>query len=131
MAALNIIKATELADYLGVGLDKRIETLTSLANGLVSEAWRNQVTPIPTTVKSIALEVAARPGRNPKGLSSWTRSVDDASRTERLSDAAARAGVYLTADERTQLRGSPLASRAGRVVKSIGTRMGLTGVQRY
>lgn len=103
---IEIIDTPKLLSYLGLSADAAppgTDTRVELTNGLISEAWANPETPIPTWVTLIALEVAGRPTRNPKGLVSWTRAVDDASRTERLSEKAAKAGIFLTADERNQL----------------------------
>lgn len=106
---MEIITATQTQNYLGASADgitnERLALIVDLANGIVTDAWAHPVLPAPAGVVAIALEVAARPLRNPKGLSSFTRHVDDASRTERLSDAAARAGVFLTDDERAILTG--------------------------
>lgn len=101
-----IISAEQVLEYLGLSDRPGVDTIVELTNGLVSEKWTNPESPVPYWVTSIALEVAARPLRNPKGLASWTLSVDDASRTERLPEAvAARAGVYLTSTERRRLAG--------------------------
>lgn len=114
----DVIKPAQLATYLGVALDEKIAYLTELANGLVNDEWKTPTTPAPTWVVTIALEAAGRPARNPKGLASVTRSVDDGSRTERLSDVAAQSGVFLTDDELRRLQQRPL-SPAGRVAKTI------------
>lgn len=104
---MEIITTDELTTYLGAGVAAttiaQLDLLVALANDLVTETWRTPEDPAPTWVKAIALEVAARPARNPKALSSLTKSVDDGSRTERM--LADRAGVYLTKYERTALLG--------------------------
>ena len=105
---MGIITVTDLTNYLGsaTATPSNAEFLVQLVNDLVTEKWASPVDPVPIDVTLVALEAAARPARNPKGLSSWTRSVDDASRTERISDTAARAGVFLTADEKALLAGT-------------------------
>lgn len=105
---MEIITVADLTNYLGSATPapSNAEFIVELVNDLVTEAWAEPVDPVPSRVKLIALEVAARPARNPKGLSSWTRSVDDASRTERLSDSAARTGVFLTDEEAAYLSGA-------------------------
>lgn len=102
---VDIINAPELVQYLKVDPATDLSLLVSLTNGIVSEAWVNQSPTVPVWVEAIAYEVAARAFRNPQGLSSWTVSIDDGSRTQRLPDQAARAGVYLTDLERSQLAG--------------------------
>lgn len=113
MADLSIINAAAAASYAGVTTGDFPSIWVQLANGLVSDAWKNPSTPVPAWVQGIALEAVARAIRNPKGLSSWTRSIDDGSRTERLPDTAARAGVFLTDDEYAQLQGGSSLDSGG------------------
>jgi hypothetical protein len=120
---ISIINGPMLASYPGAGQPTASDarTYADLVNGVITEAWRNPETPVPVWVKAMALEVGARAARNPKGLASWTRSVDDASRTERLPDAAARAGIYLTDDERARLGGNKLRrQRYGTIRVGLG-----------
>lgn len=116
---MEIITGSRLATYLGVAADGKLNYLADLANGIVEEEWRNPVDPAPAWVVAIALEAAARPARNPRGLGSITRSIDDGSRTERYSEAAARAGVYLLDAELRRLHQLPTTSRTGRVAGTI------------
>lgn len=104
---MDIISTSELAQYLKIDDSPDLQLLVALTNGIVSEAWVNPagLALAPAWVEAIAYEVAARAYRNPQGLSSWTVSIDDGSRTQRLPDHAARAGVYLTDLERAQLAG--------------------------
>lgn len=104
---IQIITGPELASYPGAGSPPAADAAAwaKIVNGVITDAWANPVDPIPYWVKAIALEAGARAARNPKGLQSWTRAVDDASRTERYSEAAARTGVYLTDDELARLQG--------------------------
>lgn len=103
-----IITGPQLASYPGSGSPTAADarTYAELVNGLINEAWRTPVEPVPAWVRAIALEVGARAARNPKGLQSWTRSIDDGSRTERLAESGARAGIYLTDDEAARLGGN-------------------------
>lgn len=105
---IEIINAAELIAYPGAGAPSQdaADIWVGLVNGLVTEAWANPVTPVPFKVKAIALEAAGRAARNPKALASWTRTTDQTSRTERVSDKVlARIGVYLTPEERSELGG--------------------------
>ena len=110
---MEIITYAELASYLGdptLETNTRLILITDLTNGLVNEKWITPVDPIPFSVKLIALTVASRAWRNDASkaaLQSVTRSVDDASRTERYAVSASdasEAGVFLTASELAQLR---------------------------
>lgn len=121
---IEVITTEQLSAYPGVGTldasDAAVVFLIATTNALVTEKWRNPVDPIPTSITLLALEVAARALRNPKGLSSWTKSADDASKTERLPDRAARAGIYLTGAETRKLRGVNARPRFGTVRTPIG-----------
>lgn len=77
-------------DIIAAGL------ITDLVNGVVEEVT-GVLDPEPARVQAIRLEVAARAIRNPEGLTSET--IDDY--TWRAQPA--RAGVYLTLDERQEL----------------------------
>lgn len=123
---IEVITTTELATYLGTDPGDppaAYDQYVLFANGVVTEAWADPVDPIPWWVKSIALEAAGRAGRNPKGLSSWSRSIDDGSRTERLPEQAARAGVFLTTDEEVRL-GRGVGRKRPRRFGSVRTRLG-------
>lgn len=116
---MDIITGGELTNYLGSSAPAaggRLELIVELANGLVTDAWATPTEPnaIPSWVRAITFEVAARPLRNPGGLASVTRHIDDASRTERLSDLAARAGLFLTAEEEARLANRGKTRRGGR-----------------
>lgn len=117
---MEVITPDEVISYLGASTpveSDRLNLIIELTNGLIADKWANPTTPpdsVPAWVRSIALEVAARPLRNPRGLASVTRSIDDASRTERLADTAARAGVFLTAEEEARLANRGNTGRRGR-----------------
>ena len=118
-----IITAEDLMSYPGAGNPSRedADIWAELVNGLVSEAWKAPEQPVPFWVRTIALRTAARASANPKGLASWTRTIDDGSRTERLPDAAARAGLHLDADDRRRLRGQRRRrSRFGTIRVDLG-----------
>lgn len=105
---IEVITAEQLVSYPGAGSPspEAAAYYVQLVNGMVTEAWAAPVDPVPFWVQSIALEAAARVSRNPKRLQSWTRSVDDGSRTERASEAdLQRAGLFLTEDDRARLGG--------------------------
>lgn len=112
---IEIINTVEVTTYLGplVAVDSdQLKFLVELTNGVVTDAWASppdsvwtDPTTCPAWVRVLALEVAGRPARNPKGLASWTKSADDASKTERLPERAAAAGVFLTSEEAARLGG--------------------------
>jgi len=119
---IQIIDVPQLATYLGSDSTPQYDVYVELANDLVTEAWAEaDPVNIPAWVRGIALEAAARAARNPRGLESWTRSIDDASRTERLPKTAALGGVFLTDDERVRLgRVGAKRSRFGSVRTRVG-----------
>jgi hypothetical protein len=113
---MTLINAADLASYPGVTADTAtLSIVASEANTLVLEEWATPTTPAPRWVRNIALAVALRVLTNPKGLGSWSVSVDDASRTERAGDeGAGTVGYYLTEDEARRLSGQ-VATHASRV----------------
>lgn len=93
-----------LASYLQVDIPSgKAAFVLTLANGQVTDIV-GDIDPAPARVLAITAESAARAYRNPKGLASFTKSVDDWSKTERW-EAASRTGVYLTDEEKAELRG--------------------------
>lgn len=119
------ITGSELAAYLGVEATDQHNLVVDLTNALIEDAWEDPETPVPPRVKALAYAVAARAVSNPRGLSSWTLSWDDVTRTER-SHEAARVGVFLTDDELATLNPPPLA--ATRRARSI--RLHVPGTRR-
>ena len=124
---MNVIDIGELGAYLDpVNVDTpRGALVITLVNGLFEEKWLNPPTDpdaIPSSVKVLALEVAARalastPGRGQ--VESVTRGFDDSTRTERYAvQARERNGVYLTAEELADLNGN--AAKRTRRPRSIG-----------
>lgn len=105
--SIEIITADDLVAYPGAGKPSEEDAAiwVMLINGLITEVWKTPEDPVPFWVKTIALSTAARASSNPKGLASWTRTLDDGSRTERLPDAAVRAGLRLDDADRRRLRG--------------------------
>lgn len=102
---VDIISKDDLAAYPGITApDASLTWTAAQINALVTESWKCATDPVPAWVKAIALGAAARFLFNPKGLESWTRQVDDASRTERVGSAVSgRSGPYLTDEELTLL----------------------------
>lgn len=114
-----IITGTDLASYPGIDASLTSTQLDWVANqisSLVEGAWGFPTTPVPAWVKTIALNAAGRFAQNPKSLESWTRTIDDASRTERVrSGSAAAVGLGLTADELAALSCSDLPVGVGTI----------------
>lgn len=81
------------------------ELLLTLVTGLMADLtgkdYTDASTAVTATEKAIALEAAARPYRNPTGITAKTESVDDWSETDRWS--ADGLGVYLTDAEQARL----------------------------
>lgn len=109
------VTADELAEALGTTVTAALTALAARTNELVDEKWADPVDPIPASIKIIAFNAAMRVATNPKGLTSWTRSWDDITRTERI-EGARRLGLYLSDEELAELNGT---SPTTRVVKSI------------
>lgn len=112
---------TGKAQYV-VDLANRLvtEDIGDLANG-TADADTGKI-PVPARVETITLEVAARAFRNPAGVTSETRAIDDWSRTQRWEAAAAKAGVFLTDDEGDELR-ELAGTRPTRKTRSIQLRV--------
>ena len=108
------ITVADLASYLrnpAVASDTDAQFYVDLANGTVEDVIGTLAT-VPTRVKSITLEIAARAWRNPNGYSSET--IDDY--TYRRDADTRQAGVYLTDAERAELVGY-----SGKTVRRVGT----------
>lgn len=116
----DIISDQELASYLGQPVSDDLTLIGELANGIINDAWEAPEDPAPARVRALAFTVAARATSNRKGLSSWTLSWDDTSRTERASEAG-RVGVYLTDAELAEL--NPDTGTAPRKARSIRLRV--------
>lgn len=99
-----------LAAYLQVE-SVNADLVIELTNGLITElideiAAANGVAlaPVPSRIKAIALEVAARGYRNPQAYTSVTVGIDDYDKTvRREGKQAERFGVYLTDEETDEL----------------------------
>lgn len=108
----DLLLGQELASYLGQTESADLELIAELASGVIMDAWLNPIDPVPARVRALAFTVAARAASNRKGLTSWTLSWDDTSRTERTSEAS-RAGVYLTDEELAELNPDMGLTRRG------------------
>lgn len=99
------ITAETLASYPGVTIPS-VESgalIVTLTNGEIVDLI-GVPDPIPSRVTAIALEVAARALRNPEGVESMTRGLDDWKKTVRYANAdKLRAGVYLSEEEKAEL----------------------------
>jgi hypothetical protein len=102
---VDIITDSELASYLQSEVTGALTLIVTKTNELVTEAWLDPVTPVPVRVWTVAINVAARAASNPKGLTSWTRSWDDISRTERVEGGDRRFGLFLTDEDLLDLNG--------------------------
>lgn len=107
---VDIITPAQLAPYLQTEVTDALTLIAEKTNELVTEAWLDPVEPVPARVWSVAINVAARAASNPKGLTSWTRSWDDISRTERVEGGDRRFGLFLTDDELAELNGDQAPS---------------------
>lgn len=109
----------ELASYLAETPLKdavRAQLLSELAEGLITARLSDDVNPAHLRVKAIALEVTARAYRNPEGY--IDESVDDW--RGRLPDDVARAGVFLTLAEGSELDSlSPTVRRKVRSTRLV------------
>ncbi len=119
---VEILAPGELASYLGQDWGDDLTLITELVNGVITDAWLEPADPAPAHVRALAFTVAARAASNRKGLTSWTLSWDDTTRTERTGEAA-RAGIYLTDAEKADL--NPEVATRTRRAGSI--RLGIPG----
>lgn len=107
---MDFITEDELVSYLRLDAEAAsadsdlLELFVELANGLVSDYLGSPTSmdPIPTRIRTITLEVAARAFRNPEGYAS--EQIDDYKYTRPSSARAA--GIYLTDEEEDWLRGT-------------------------
>ena len=118
---MEIITYEKLASYLGdltLVTNTRLILIADLTNGLINEKWVTPVNPAPVSIELLAYAVASRAWRNDASktaLQSITRSIDDASRTERYAVSASEVGVFLTDSELGQLRPSRKRARSIRL----------------
>lgn len=101
---VEIITDDDLASYPGVPAGVDLLQALELANGLVGDIV-GVLDPVPTQVKTIALEVAKRGLVNEHGASSVTTGIDDWKKTVRWEGEDREAGFYLTEREENKLRG--------------------------
>ena len=123
---VDVISASDLATHLGnadLETDPRLVQIVTLTNGLITEKWRNPADPVPVSVQLLGLAVGARAWRATPAtgqLESITRSVDDASRTERYVVERGNLDghhVYITEAELAALNGGDprLRQRTGSI----------------
>lgn len=114
-----IISGTDLASYPGIDGNlspSQLDWIAAQVGALVEGAWRCPTTPTPPWVKTIALNAGGRFAQNPRGLESYTTSVDDGTHTRRhrvSSDVPA--GIHLTDDELAALSCSDLPVGVGTI----------------
>lgn len=121
------VNADLLASYLSTAKTDAIQQIADRTNALIDDEWTTKPegdAPAPARVVNIAYNVATRAAANPKGLTSWTRSWDDITRTERV-EGARKMGIYLTDEERLELNGSPVQVRRARSIRLGVPRLGL------
>lgn len=108
---MDIITAADLASWLrdaSLATNDSLEQIVDLTNELVTEEWANPIDPVPARITLLTLGVAARAWVNDPSrahVESVTRSLDDASRTERYRTSSSSGTVYLTDDELAVLQG--------------------------
>lgn len=123
MPAPAFVTPNDLAVALGSDETPALIALAARTNELVEEKWASPVDPIPPSVKIIAFNAAMRVASNPKGLTSWTRSWDDITRTERI-EGARRLGLYLSDDELAELNGTSPRTRVAKSIRLSVPRLG-------
>lgn len=119
---MDVITADELAlrfrDEALVN-DDSFKQIVELTNALVTEAWTDSpTTPAPIKIRLLAFGVAERAWtHNPStaNVESVTRSIDDASRTERYRSSGSNSNIFLTDAELALLQGRRL-TRSVRLV---------------
>lgn len=115
------IVSVDAAEWLrepALANDDAFNLVVSQVNAALGESWTWQQAPMPARVRMIALEAIARTWRRDPGrgtVESYTRSIDDASRTERYASPQAMSipGSVFTDAE--------LAYLAGRLTKRTRT----------
>lgn len=114
----------QLAVALGADVTPGLTQIADRTNELIEEKWLSPTEPAPASVKIIAFNAAMRVASNPKGLTSWTRSWDDITRTERI-EGARRLGLYLTDEELAELNGTSPRARVARSIRLSVPRLGI------
>lgn len=119
---MDIISADELALRFrnpDLADDESFVQVVDLTNELLTEEWTDNPTdPAPIKVKLLAFGVAERAWTHDPttaNIESVTRSVDDASRTERYRSSGSNSNIYLTDAELALLQGRRL-TRSVRLV---------------
>lgn len=116
---MTIIVGSDLASYPGIDgslTSDQLDWIAAQVSGLVEGAWRFPTTSVPAWVMTIALNAAGRFAQNPRGLESYTTSVDDGTHTRRHRVAeGAPGGIYLTEDELAALGGGDMPAGVGTI----------------
>lgn len=100
-----ILTALDAADWLrepGLAENDSFQTIVNLVNEVVAEEWKWATPTIPARLRLLAMNAVARAWNRTPGkgaLESFTRAVDDASRTERFSSTGSVGLDGLLADE--------------------------------
>ena len=114
-----ILIPQDAADWLrepDLATNPSFVALVQLVDSLVTEEWKWASASIPARIKLLAVNAVARAWAQKPGervVESYTRAIDDASRTERFSTRSATVGLdgLLTDAELAYLHGAP-AGRA-------------------
>lgn len=116
---MTIIIGSDLASYPGIDGSLTADQLDWIAiqvSSLVEDAWQCPVDPVPVWVTTLALNAAGRFAQNPRGLESYTTSVDDGSHTRRHRvTSETPSGIHLTEEELSALSCSDLPAGVGTI----------------
>ena len=108
---MDVITAADLASYLrddSLAANTSLQKIVTWTNALVTEEWATPVTPIPTKITLLALNVAARAWVNDPSkanIESESRALDDAQRSVKYRLGANGGTVYLNEAELAILAG--------------------------
>lgn len=118
-----LIAANDLEDLPGLATTEEQRTYAARrASSLVVSRWADPISPPPEWVRDIAIDVAVRYLTNPRGITSVTRTVDDASRTERYEGPRREGGFNLTDDEIARLNPTVRRRRVGSIRLAVPDR---------
>lgn len=117
---------TDVGDRLGrtltAGEETTVDLLLDLATAVIAEGagqdddWAAALTPVPTVLKAICIELTCRALANPNGLDSLAESIGQANYSARFREY----GLWLTDYEERLVRRAAGSSQSGSaLVKSI------------